>query len=208
MAEPKAAASFKVPWRCFDPERRARVTEAVQHLLRTKKRTPSECAAIVRELEMWAAGHKRHPKDSISDAERRAGYPPEIARKARALHLALSRRITPPTRTTLADLAGLSLRSRLETRFGAQDWATFEWILESFASAALERGAPRDERLRSLERKVLEVLNGHGLSWRTNEYAADILAEIKAHALNTPYPESVEARIAALRRAVANVEGP
>jgi len=105
------------------------------------------------------------------------------------------RRHTP---RTVGDL----IRGDWRNIFDAEQWIVFSVVLATLASRGLQNSRPRDQRLRSLEQKVLIVFEGAGLPFRASQYAADILAEIKEYALGTLIPRMAEARLKALRDAV------
>jgi hypothetical protein len=192
MAEPTAAAWQKGAWRRFDPGRRQRILDALHGLLRTHRRPFSEADAIAGHLERWGAFYKRDPKQRQSDADLLATFPWEVSNRARALRDSIRKH--DPTLATFD--------KHWQNVFDRESWAAFRSVLAFLAKQARQNRRPRDQRLRSLERKVLEVFEQANLLTITNRNIADILAEIKAHSLGTPIPREPDTRIKALRDAV------
>ena len=88
-------------------------------------------------------------------------------------------------------------------------WATFERVLATLAGHARQAKRPPDVRLRSLELGVIVILATNKLFSKTNQDVADILAEYKRHSMGSDVSQGPQARVAALRRAVARLqEGP
>jgi hypothetical protein len=155
---------------------------------------------------MWAAWHKRDPAEPLSDTARASVFPREVIHKAGALQNAIKRHRPPAL--TLATLGGWRAADYWWSLFDQRTWSDFSAVLTALANAARPNSRPRDQRLRSLERKVLSVLDANNLLARTNPDAADLLAEIKAHALDWPVPRTQAARVKALRDAVKRCQQP
>lgn len=187
-------------WRNFDQERRKRVSELIRAMLRAQRRDPQEAGAVVAELEKWAAWHKLKPYLPMERDD--SPFPPEVCRSARALERTLKRQ----PRGTLAYLfSPASPRNRFwAASFDAETWSGFWLVLGTLTGHARKRGRQLDVRGRSLEQRVLSVLAAARLPWRQNKRAAEILAEVKEHALGgatSAATDAGDARLSKLKRA-------
>jgi hypothetical protein len=165
----------------FDPARRDRINTRLRAWLRERKLARVPERTILAVLEYRAEVFRGLPAGPRIEEDE---APEQVRRAARALQLALARH---------GDQPGYD--------YDTLSRSVFRRRLAELAGNPRPRARPRNLLLRSVEVAVLDTFEVFGLPFRGSQYAADILAEVKAHALGTEVPRTPEARRTALQRA-------